>query len=142
SHSSPSSVLTTLDSGAARGYINIPQVERVVAAHPQNITTWRNRPCLPSKACKLTDVFAAKAYSVAGQAASALRAMAILQVHQAKAQKQMHEDSTHPRLMQELHLATDFASWATKIKAMSTLPPHSSQQTAVRGRNAFPRISG
>ncbi len=39
----------------------------------------------------------AKAYSAAGQATSALHAMAILQVHQAKALKQMHGGSTDPR---------------------------------------------
>ncbi len=35
---------------------DIPEVERAVAMHlcPQNTTTCRNRPCLPSKACKLT----------------------------------------------------------------------------------------
>ncbi len=56
--------------------------------------TWRNCPHLLSKACKLTAALAAKAYSAAGQAASAMHAMAILQVHQAKALKQMHEGST------------------------------------------------
>ncbi len=49
---------------------------------PRNAATWRNR--LPSKACKLTAALAAKAYSAAGQAASALHAMALLQVQQAK----------------------------------------------------------
>ncbi len=104
SRSSASSVLTTLDGGVARGYAGIPQVERAVAVHlcPRNAATWRNRPRLPSKACKLTAALAAKAYSAAGQAASALHAMAILQVHQAKALKQVHEGSTDPGLMQEL----------------------------------------
>ena len=94
---------------------------------PQNAATWRNRPRLPSKACKLTAALAAKAYSAAGQAASALHAMAILQVHQAKALKAMHEGGTDPGLMQELRTATDFALRATKVtarslgKAMSTL---------------------
>ncbi len=103
--SSPSSVLTTLDGKAVRGYMDIPQVERAVAVHlcPQNTATWRNRLRLPS--CL---ALAAKAYSAVGQAASALHAMAILQVHQAKALKQMHEGSSDPRLMQELHSATDF----------------------------------
>ncbi len=41
-------------------------------------------------------VLAAKAYSAAGQADSALHAIAILQVHQAKALKQMHVGSTDP----------------------------------------------
>ncbi len=74
-----------------------------------------------------TAALAAKAYSAAGQEASALHAMAILQVHQAKALKQVHEGSTDPGLMQELRTATDFALRATKVtarslgKAMSTM---------------------
>ncbi len=53
--------------------------------------------------------------------------MAILQVHQAKALKQVHEGSTDPGLMQEPRTATDFALRATKVtarslgKAMSTM---------------------
>ncbi len=129
SPSSASSILTTLDGRVARGYAGIPQVERAIAVHlcPWNATIWRNRSHLPSKACKLTAAHAAKAYSAAGQAASALHAMAILQVHQAKALKQVHESSTDPGLMQELRTATDFALRATKItarslgKAMSTM---------------------
>ncbi len=129
SRSSASSILTTLDGGVARGYAGIPQVERAIAVHlcPRNAATWRNRPRLPSKACKLTAALAAKAYSAAGQAASALHAMAILQVHQAKALKQVHKGSTDPGLMQELHTVTDFALRATKVtarslgKAMSTM---------------------
>ncbi len=129
SPSSASSILTTLDGGVARGYAGIPQVERAIAVHlcPRNAATWRNRPRLPSKACKLTAAHAAKAYSAAGQAASALHAMAILQVHQANALKQVHEGSTDPGLMQELRTATDFALRATKVtarslgKAMSTM---------------------
>ncbi len=93
---------------------------------PRNAATRRNRPHLPSKACKLTAALAAKVYSAAGQAASALYAMAILQVHQAKALKQMHEGSSDPGLMHELRTATDFALRATKVtprslgKVMST----------------------
>ncbi len=121
SRSSASSILTTLDGGVARGYAGIPQVERAIAVHlcPRNATTWRNRPRLPSKACRLTAALAAKAYSAAGQAASALHVMAILQVHQAKALKQVHEGSTDPGLMQELRSATDFALRATKVTARS-----------------------
>ncbi len=129
SRSSASSVLTTLEGGVARGYAGIPQVERAVAVHlcPRNAATWRNRPRLPSKACKLTATLEAKAYSAAGQAASALHAIAILQVHQARALKQVHEGSTDPGLMQELCMATDFVLRATKVtarslwKAMSTM---------------------
>ncbi len=58
SRSSVSSVPTTLDAVSARGYAGIPQVERAVVVHlcSQNAATWRNRPCLPPKACKLSDV--------------------------------------------------------------------------------------
>ncbi|KAL0149603.1 hypothetical protein M9458_055130, partial [Cirrhinus mrigala] len=113
-----SSLLTTLDGGVARGKVDVPQVERAVAVHlcPQNATTWRNRPRL---SCKLSSALAAKAYSAAGQAASALHAMAILQVHQAKALKQLHQGGSDPRLMQELRTATDFALRATKVTARS-----------------------
>ncbi|KAL0180336.1 hypothetical protein M9458_025778, partial [Cirrhinus mrigala] len=45
---------------------------------------------------------AAKAYGAAGQAASALHEMAILQVYQAKALRQLHKGSSDPGLMQEL----------------------------------------
>ncbi len=129
SRSSASSILTTLDGGVAKGYVGIPQVERAIVVHlcPRNTATWRNRLRLPSKACKLTATLAAKAYSAAGKAASALHAMAILQVHQAKALEQVHKGSTNPGLMQELRSATDFALRATKVtarslgKAMSTM---------------------
>ncbi len=122
--SSASSILTTLDSGAARGYAGIPQGERAITVHlcPRNAATWTNR--LPSKACKLTAALAAKAYSAAGQAASALHAMAILQVQQAKALKQVHEGSTDPGLKQELCTETDLALRATKVtlgKRVSTM---------------------
>ncbi len=103
SRSSASSVLTTLDGGVARGYAGIPQVERAVAVHlcPRNAATWRNRPRLPSKACKLTAALAAKAYGCCRpRQPPPLHAMAILQVHQAKALKQVHEGSTDPGLMQ------------------------------------------
>ncbi|KAI2645907.1 Papilin [Labeo rohita] len=81
----------------------------------QNAATWRNRPCLPSKACKLLSSLAAKAYSAAGQAASVLHAMAILQVHQAQALKQLHAGWPNKGVMQELRTATDFALRATKM---------------------------
>ncbi|KAL0158577.1 hypothetical protein M9458_046653, partial [Cirrhinus mrigala] len=59
------------------------------------------------------------AYSAVGQTASALHAMAIWQVHQAKALKQLHHGGPDPRLMQELRTATDFALRATKVTARS-----------------------
>ncbi len=68
SPSSASSILTTLGGGVARGYVGIPQVERAIAVHlcPRNTATWRNRPRLPSKACKLTAALAAKRLQCCG----------------------------------------------------------------------------
>ncbi len=126
---SASSVLTTLDGGAAQGYVEIPPVERAIAMQlcPQGAAAWRGNPRLPSRACKFSSALTAKAYSAAGQAASALHAMALLQVHQAKALKQLHEGGADPAGLQELRTATDLALRATKVTAralgqtMSTL---------------------
>ncbi|KAL0161559.1 hypothetical protein M9458_045284, partial [Cirrhinus mrigala] len=81
--------LTTLDGGPARGYTEVPQVERAIVMHlcPQNAASWRGRPRLPSRGCKFSSALVAKAYVASGQAASALHAMAILQVYQAKVLK-------------------------------------------------------
>ncbi|KAL0165941.1 hypothetical protein M9458_037785, partial [Cirrhinus mrigala] len=55
------------------------------------------------------------------QAASALHAMAILQVHQAKALKKLHEGSPESGLMQELRTLTDFVLRLTNVQVMSTM---------------------
>ncbi|KAI2654607.1 ORF V: Enzymatic polyprotein [Labeo rohita] len=106
--------LTTLDGGAMH-------------LCPQNAASWRGQPKLPSRACKFSSTLVAKAYSASGQAASALHAMAILQVYQAKVLKDLHEGVPDPELVQELRSATDYALRATKVtaqalgRAMSTM---------------------
>ncbi|XP_016417939.1 uncharacterized protein LOC107747843 [Sinocyclocheilus rhinocerous] len=82
---------------------------------PQSAAAWRGSPRLPSRACKFSSALTAKAYSAAGQAASALHAMALLQVHQAKALKQLHEGGADPGVLQELCTATDLALRAMKV---------------------------
>ncbi|KAL0199155.1 hypothetical protein M9458_007695, partial [Cirrhinus mrigala] len=121
--------LTTLDGGPARGYTEVPQVERAIAMHlcPQNAASWRGRPRLPSRACKFSSALVAKAYMASGQAASALHAMAILQVYQAKVLKDLHEGVPDTELLHELRSATDYTLRATKVttqalgRAMSTM---------------------
>ncbi len=73
---SASSVLTTLDGGAAQVYVEIPPVEHAIAMQlcPQGAAAWRGNPRLPSRACKFSSALTAKAYRAAGQAASALHA--------------------------------------------------------------------
>ncbi len=124
---SASSVLTTLDGGAAQGYVEVPPVERAIAMQlcPQGAAAWRGNPRLPSRACKFSSALTAKAYGAAGQATSALHAMALLQVHQAKALKQLHEGDADPGVLQELRTATDLALRATKVTARALGQPMS-----------------
>ncbi|KAL0153588.1 hypothetical protein M9458_051068 [Cirrhinus mrigala] len=113
--------LTTLDGGPARGYTEVPQVERAIAMHlcPQNAASWRGCPRLPSRACKFSSTLVARAYAASGQAASALHAMAILQVYQAKVLKDLHEGVPDPELLHELRSATNYALRATKVTAQA-----------------------
>lgn len=71
--------LTSLDDGQAKGYVDLPQVERAVGVHlcPQTAAIWRDRPRLPSKACTLLSLLVSKAYIAAGQGASMLHTIAI-----------------------------------------------------------------
>ncbi|KAI2667004.1 Twitchin [Labeo rohita] len=116
-----SSPLASLDGGAARGYGAVPQVEHTVAVHlcPPGIATWRDRPHLPSRACEFSSALAGRTYHAAGQAATALHAMATLQVYQAKVLKHLHERGSDQGAMEELRAATDFALRATKVTARS-----------------------
>ncbi|KAI2645082.1 ORF V: Enzymatic polyprotein [Labeo rohita] len=121
SRSGPSSILTTLDGGVAKGYVELPPVEWSVAMQlcPKTANSWWGNPRLPSRACKFSSSLAGKAYTACGEATSALHAMALLQVHQAKALKELHEGSSDPGVMQELQAATDLALRATKVTARS-----------------------
>ncbi len=116
-----SSPLTTLDGGAALGYTGIPSVERSVAMQlcPTVASTLRGEPCLPSRACKYSSGLTGSAYRACGEAASALHAMALLQVHQAKALRNLHEGGHDLAVLHELRAATDLALRATKVTAQS-----------------------
>ncbi|KAL0191697.1 hypothetical protein M9458_014395, partial [Cirrhinus mrigala] len=116
-----SSSLTTLEADPARGYTEVPQVERAIAMHlcPQNAASWRGHPKLPSRACKFSSALVAKAYMASGQAASALHAMAIRQVYQAKVLKDLHKGIPNPGLLQELRSANDYALRLTKVTAQA-----------------------
>lgn len=61
----------------------------------------------------------AKAYRAAGQADSAMHAMVLLQVYQAKVLKELHKGSYYPGFMQELYTVMDLTLCATKVTARS-----------------------
>ncbi len=94
---------------------------------PTVASTLRGEPCLPSRACKYSSGLTGSAYRACGEAASALHAMALLQVHQAKALRNLHEGGHDLAVLHELRAATDLALRATKVttqslgRAMSTL---------------------
>ncbi len=89
-----SSPLTTLNGGAALVYIGIPSVERSVRMLYSSGPT-------------------GSAYRACGEAASPLRAMALLQVHQAKAMKDLHESGHDLAVLHELRAVTDLTLRAT-----------------------------
>lgn len=73
--------------------MRIPPVERAIAMQLCPNAIWRGEPCLPSRACKHLSDLIGKAYKACGEATSA---MALLQVHQAKARKDLHEGGHDP----------------------------------------------
>ncbi len=140
--SSGSSSLATLDGGAARGYTEIPPVERSVAMQlcPRTASTWRGNPLLPSRACRHSSALTGSAYAACGEAASALHAMALLQVHQAKELRDLHEGGHDPGVLSELRTATDLALRATKVTARSLGQQFSAAQKQTEAiRHILPR---
>ncbi len=86
---------------------------------PTVAPTLRGEPCLPSRACKYSSGLTGSAYRACGEAASALHAMALLQVHQAKALRDLHEGGHDLAVLHELRAATDLTLRATKVTAQS-----------------------
>ncbi len=71
------------------------------------------------RACLYSSGLTGSAYRACGEAASALHAMALLQVHQTKALKDLHKGSHDLAVLHELRAATDLALRATKVTAQS-----------------------
>ncbi len=86
---------------------------------PTATTALQGEPCLPSRACKYSSGLTGSAYRDCGEAASALHAMALLQVHQAKALRDLHEGGHDLVVLHELHAVTDLAFQATKVTAQT-----------------------
>ncbi|KAL0179570.1 hypothetical protein M9458_025012, partial [Cirrhinus mrigala] len=109
------SSLTTLDGGPAQGYTAVLPAECVVAMQlcPSAASTWRDNPHLSA--------LIGSAYAACGEAGSALHAMALLQVNQAQALKDLYESGHDPEVLKELRIATDLALHVTKVTARSLL---------------------
>ncbi len=118
---SASPALTTVDGAEEKGYERMPQLDESVAAHlcPPTAIGWKAKASHPSKPCRTTSALAGRSYASAGQAASALHSMAVLQVYQAKLLSAIDESEPDPATLRELRSATDLALRATKTTAQA-----------------------
>ncbi len=99
----------------------MPQLDESVAAHlcPPTVIGWKAKASHPSKPCRTTSALAGRSYASAGQAASALHSMAVLQVYQAKLLSAIDESEPDPATLRELRSTTDLALRATKTTAQA-----------------------
>ncbi|XDV29503.1 hypothetical protein PO909_032622 [Leuciscus waleckii] len=110
---------SAVDDAKNKGYLSLPPVEEAIAAHlcPPS-AGWRAKPALPSKACRTTSSLLRRAFSAAGQAASALHTMATLQIFQADLLRK-DEGGPDAICVPDLRSATDLALRATKSAAQA-----------------------
>ncbi len=108
---SSSSALTSVEGTEEKGYDSLTPLDESVAAHlyPPTATGRKAKAAHPSKLCRMTSALAGRAYSSAGQAASALHSKVVLQVLQAKLLCSMDESNPNPAAFNELCSATDLA---------------------------------
>ncbi len=105
----------------SKGVQKCPPLDESVATHlylPAAIR-WKVKVAHSSKPCKTTSTLARQAYSSAGQAASVLHSMAVLQVFQAKLLCCMNESGPDPAAFRELRSAANLALSATKTMAQA-----------------------
>ncbi len=118
-HSATQAIFSHVDRAEAHGYVRMPPVEETVAAHlcPASAKTMGSDISLSLKPCRMTAHLASKAYSSAGERASTLHAMAVLQVFQAKLLQFLKGRTVSPDVVNDLRAATDFVLMATKRAA-------------------------
>lgn len=80
---------------------------------------WKAKVAQPYKRCRMTSALAGWAYSSAGQAASALHSLTVLQVYQAKLLHCLDEFGPDLAAFKELRSATVLALHATKTMSQA-----------------------
>ncbi|ROL45554.1 hypothetical protein DPX16_17670 [Anabarilius grahami] len=110
---SQQSAPTSVDGSSEKNYDSLPPLDEAVAAHlcPPAAVGWKTKRALPSKP--------GRAYTSAGQAASSLHTMAILQVFQAKLLRALDESGFDAPAFRDLRSTTDLALRATKATAQA-----------------------
>ncbi len=116
----PSLQLTALKKRDMRGCLSWMSQWLHISAHPLP-SAGRRKANHPSKPCRTTSALAGRSYASAGQAASALHSMAVLQVYQANLLSAIDESEPDPATLRELRreLRTDLALRATKTTAQA-----------------------
>ncbi|CAM4735498.1 unnamed protein product [Leuciscus chuanchicus] len=111
---------SAVDDAKNKGYLSLPPVEEAIAAHLCPPSAGRRaKPALPSKACRTTSSLLRRAFSAAGQAASALHTMATLQIFHADLLRKLDEEGPDAICVPDLRSATDLALRATKSAAQA-----------------------
>ncbi len=86
---------------------------------PNTASTWWGKLFLSSRAYKYSSSLTRSAYAACCEAASALHIIAFMQVHQAKALKDLHEGGHDPEVLKELQNAIDPVLRAKNFTARS-----------------------
>ncbi len=115
-------------------HLSLPETATVAcpSSPPSTVGIWRSRrwngrlrcncvqiPQPPGVGIRRSPALTSSAYAAWGEAASPLHAMALLQVRQAKALRDLHEGGHDPEVLKELRTATDLALRAIKVTARS-----------------------
>lgn len=102
------------------GYVRMPPVEETVATHLcPSLAMLGADLSLLSKHCRLTTHLSDKAYTSAGEAASVLHKIAVLQVFQVKLLQSLDSGIINGDAVKDLLVATDFALMAAKRSALA-----------------------
>ncbi len=91
---------------------------------PPTAIGWTAKAAHPSKPCWTTSALAGRTYTSAGQVASVLHSMKVLQVFQAKLLQCMDKAGPDPAAFRELHSTTDLALCATKTTDIGDRQAH------------------
>ncbi len=114
-------LVKTLSAPQSACFHSATQVIFSHSAHlcPASAKTMGSDISLPSESCRMTAYLASKAYSSAGDGASVLHAMEVLQVFQAKLLQSLEGGTFSTDVVNDLRAATDFALMATKNAAQA-----------------------
>lgn len=118
--------------GAILTVRNQPGVSSCLTTVNSRTPTVQGKPCLLSRTCKYSSSLSGSVHGACGEASSALHAMALLQVHQGKTLKDLHQSGHDPVVLKKLWAANDLSLCTTKFTAHSLGRPMSTLKVQER----------